>query len=168
MQVMDQEQKLELGCQIWHLCRAGYNRIQILEELAISVQQLEDAFREFESQVAIDAGRAIEHYRQLDCERLEEVIQCWMSVALGAPSRADEDDFDLRLKASYGILAGSTHGKKLCWLLNPRQPRFGREIPRRWCGYSASIMPIHPSSAKPKWRAQRFRARRRSTRSMQS
>jgi len=107
---MDQEQTLELGRQIWHLCKAGYNRLQILEELAISVQQLEDAFREFESQVAFDAGRAMEHFRLLDNERIEDVIQVWMGVARGDPEQpletASDNEFDLRLKASYAVLAG--------------------------------------------------------------
>jgi hypothetical protein len=85
------------------------------------VQQLEDAFREFESQVAFDAGRAMEHYRLLDCERLEEVIQCWMSVALGAPSRADEDDFDLRLKASYAVLEGIGMRQKIMLASRPER-----------------------------------------------
>ena len=45
----------------------------------------------------------MEHYRLLDCERIEDVILCWMQVALGDPSRDNEDDFDLRLKASYAV-----------------------------------------------------------------
>ena len=119
---MDQEQqKFDLGRQIWQLCRAGYNRLEILEELAISVQQLEDSLREFEFQVAMDAGRAMEHYRLLDCERLEDVIQCWMSVALGAPSRADEDDFDLRLKASYAVLAAIDARQKIMLASRPER-----------------------------------------------
>lgn len=45
----------------------------------------------------------------LDNERIEELIQCWMGVALDDPPSADEalydDDFDLRLRASYAVLA---------------------------------------------------------------
>lgn len=107
---MDQEQKLELGRQIWQLHKAGYNRIEILQELTISVQQLEDAFREFESQVAFDAGRAKEHYQQVDCERIKDLLQTWMGVAMGDPEQpletASDNEFDLRLKASYAVLAG--------------------------------------------------------------
>jgi hypothetical protein len=120
---MDQEQNLELGRQIWELCRAGYNRIEILKELAISVKQLEDAFREFESQVAFDAGQAMAHYRQLDNERIEEVIQCWMGVALDDSPSPDEaladDDFDLRLKASYAVLAGIDARQKIMLASQP-------------------------------------------------
>ena len=123
---MDQEQqKFDLGRQIWQLCRAGYNRLEILEELAISVQQLEDSFREFESQVAFDAGRAMEHYRQLDCERLEDVIQCWMGVALGAPGQAletaSDSEFDLRLRASYAVLAGIDARQKIILASQPER-----------------------------------------------
>jgi hypothetical protein len=120
---MDQEQTLELGRQIWQLCRAGYNRIQILDELGISVQQLEDSFREFEFQIAMDAGRAMEHYRLLDCERLEDVIQCWMSVALGDPEQpletASDSEFDLRLRASYAVLAAIDARQKIMLASRP-------------------------------------------------
>jgi hypothetical protein len=122
---MDQERILELGRQIWQLREAGYDRIQILEELTISVQQLEDALREFESQVGFDAGRAMEHYQQLDCERIEDVIQCWMGVALDdspSPDEAlDDDDFDLRLRASYGVLAGIDARQKVLLASQPER-----------------------------------------------
>jgi hypothetical protein len=107
---MDEEENLELGRQIWHLCKAGYDRIEILKELGITLQQLEDAYRAFESQVAVDAGRAMEHFRFLDDERIEDLIGCWMQAALGDPEQpletTDDAEFDLRLRASYAVLAG--------------------------------------------------------------
>jgi len=104
---MDQEQKLELGRQIWQLCRAGYNRIEIIQELGISVQQLEDAYREFESQLAVNVGRAMDHYRNLDNERIEEIMEALMPLALGDGTPVDQmsdAEFDLQLKASYAVL----------------------------------------------------------------
>jgi hypothetical protein len=122
---MDQEQtSLELGRQIWHLRKAGYDRIQILEELEISVQQLEDSLTEFESQLGLDAGRAMEHFRQLDNERIEEVLECWMPIALGDGRPADEmsdDDFDLQLRASYGVLAAIDQRHKIMLASQPQK-----------------------------------------------
>jgi hypothetical protein len=121
---MDQEQtSLELGRQIWHLRKAGYDRIQILEELWISVQQLEDSLTEFESQLGLDAGRAMEHFRQLDSERIEEVLECWMPLALGDGKPADEmNDFDLQLRASYGVLAAINERQKIMLASQPERP----------------------------------------------
>ena len=121
---MDQEQtSLELGRQIWHLRKAGYDRIQILEELEISVQQLEDSLTEFESQLGLDAGRAMEHFRQLDSERIEEVLECWMPLALGDGKPADEmNDFDLQLRASYGVLAAINERQKIMLASQPERP----------------------------------------------
>jgi len=114
---------LELGRQIWHLRKAGYDRIQILEELEISVQQLEDSLTEFESQLGLDAGRAMEHFRQLDSERIEEVLECWMPLALGDGKPADEmNDFDLQLRASYGVLAAINERQKIMLASQPERP----------------------------------------------
>ena len=105
---MDQEQKLELGRRIWDLCREGCDRIQILQELGITVQQLEDSLREFECQLAVDTGRAMEHYRNLDNERIEQVIEALMPIALGDPDHpletASDREFDLALRAGYAVL----------------------------------------------------------------
>src|SRR5262249_5459003 len=105
--VMDQEQKLELAREIWQLCKAGDNRIQVREALGITLQKVEDASRECGSNVAVDAGRAMEHFRHLDNERIEQVVEALMPIALGNGSPNDEisdADFDLRLKASYAVL----------------------------------------------------------------
>jgi hypothetical protein len=72
-------------------------------------------------QMAFDAGCAMEHYRLLDCERIEDVIQCWMQVALGDPSRDSEDDFDLRLKASYAVPEGIGMRQKITLASRPQR-----------------------------------------------
>lgn len=129
---MDQEEKLKLGRQIWKLRKAGYDRIQVLRELEISVRQLEDCSREFDSQLAVDVGRAMEHYRNLDNERIEEVIQALMPIALDAPDRPDEvlaeseADFDLRLKASYAVL-GCIDARQKIFAASRPQKRSVRE-----------------------------------------
>ena len=121
---MDQEQQWELGRQIWHLRKAGYNRLQILEELAISVQQLEDCLSIFESRLPADVACVMEHCFHLDNERIEELIQAWMPIALGDGSPADEmseADFDLRLKASYGVLAAIDARHKIVLASRPEK-----------------------------------------------
>jgi len=105
---MDQKQKLELGGQIWQLCKAGYNRIQVLEELGISVQQLEDCLSAFESRLPGDAARAMEECFRRDNERIEEVVEALMPIALGDPDQpletASDREFDLALRAGYAVL----------------------------------------------------------------
>src|SRR5262245_6989838 len=105
---MDQEEKLEIGREIWRLCKTGHSRLEVLQKLAISVSQLEDCLLAFESRLPADAARAMEECFRLDNERIEQVIEAWMPIALGDGHPADEisdADFDLQLKASYGVLA---------------------------------------------------------------
>src|SRR5262245_50835039 len=105
---MVQEEKLELGRQIWDLSRSGCDRIEVLKRLRITASQLEDSLREFEGLLAVDAGRAMEHYRNLDNERVEQVIEALMPIALGDPEHpletASDREFDLALRASYAVL----------------------------------------------------------------
>jgi hypothetical protein len=107
---MEQEEKLELGRRIWELSKTGYDRIEVLRELRITVRQLEESLQQFESELSIDAGRAMAHYRNLDNERIEEVIEALMPIALDCPGTPEEvlaeseEAFDLRLKASYAVL----------------------------------------------------------------
>jgi hypothetical protein len=121
---MDQEQQWELGREIWRLRKAGYDRIRILEELAIFAQQLEDCLSVFESRLPADVARVMENCFRLDNERIEEVIECWMPIALGDGSPADEmneADFDLQLKASYGVLAAINQRHKIMLASQPEK-----------------------------------------------
>jgi hypothetical protein len=122
---MEQEQKLELGRQIWDLRRAGYDRIEILKKLGISIQQLEDSLREFESQLAMDVGRAMEHYRELDNERIEQVVEALMPIALGDPDHpletASDREYDTRLRASYAILGCIEARQKIIMASRPEK-----------------------------------------------
>jgi hypothetical protein len=121
---MDQEERLELGRQIWALCKEGYDRIEILQELGISVRQLEDCLSVFESRLPADAARAMEECFYLDNERIEEVIQCWMPIALGDGTPAEEvsdAEFDLQLKASYGVLAAIDQRQKIIMASRPER-----------------------------------------------
>ena len=125
---MAQDQKLELGRQIWDLLRAGHDRVQVLRKLGISIRQFEDSLREFQSQLSVDVGRAMEHYRNLDNERIDEVIQALMPIALDVPDRPEEvlaeseADFDLRLRASYAILGCINFRQKIVAASRPEKP----------------------------------------------
>ena len=121
---MDEEQKLEVGREIWDLRKAGYDRIQILQELGITVRQLEECLSAFESRLPADAARAMEECFYLDNERIEEVIQCWMPIALGDGTPAEEvseAEFDLQLKASYGVLAAIDQRQKIIMASRPER-----------------------------------------------
>jgi hypothetical protein len=148
---MDQEDKLELGRQIWKLRKAGCDRIEILRELGITVRQLEESFREFESRLAVDAGRAMEHCRNLDNERIEEVIQALMPIALDAPDRPEEvlaeseADFDLRLRAGYAILG--CIGKR-CEIITASQPPEKRSTQERSVDVLAFLQQLHAGNGK--------------------
>ena len=52
----------------------------------------------------------LQHYRLLDCERIEDLVQHWWPIATGCsldkilPGEMSEDDFEECLKASYVLL----------------------------------------------------------------
>ena len=123
--IMNQKEKMELGRRIWDSFRIGRDRIQILQELGITVQQLEDSLREFECQLAVDAGRAMEHFRNLDNERIEEVIEGLMPVALGDPDQpletVSDREYDTRLRASYAILGCIEARQKIIMASRPEK-----------------------------------------------
>jgi hypothetical protein len=108
---MEEQEKLELGGRIWTLRKTGRDRLQVLQELGISVEQLQDCLSTFESRLSTDVAYTMQHCFHLDNERIEEVIGSWLPVALSALERPEEvlaeseADFDLRLKAGYAVLA---------------------------------------------------------------
>src|SRR5260370_32556965 len=48
---------MELGLKIWQLRKAGYSRIEILEQLEIPLKVIDDCLREFESRIGMEAVR---------------------------------------------------------------------------------------------------------------
>jgi hypothetical protein len=147
---MEQEERLQLGAQIWELAKAGYDRIEILRALRITVREFEEAFREFESQLAVDVGRAMEHYRNLDNERIEQVIEALMPIALDAPDRPDEvlaeseADFDLRLKAGYAVLGCIDARQKIFAASQPER----RSTQQRSLDVVTWLQQLHTGAAK--------------------
>jgi hypothetical protein len=112
-EVARSREAMELGLKVWELRKAGFNRFQILERLEIPLNVIDDCLREFESRIGMEAGRAMEHYRVLDNERIEDLLRCWLPIATGGPIQVEkkragevftEADFDLPLKASYFVL----------------------------------------------------------------
>jgi hypothetical protein len=128
---MDQEQKLELGSRIWELRKAGYDRIQILQELGITVHQLEECLLAFEFSLSADVARAMEHYFYLDNERIEEVIEALIPIALGDPDHpletASDREFDLALRASYAVLGCIDARQKIMAASQPEKTKSVRE-----------------------------------------
>ena len=107
------QEAMDLGLKIWQLRKAGYSRLQILEQLEIPLKVIDDCLIEFESRIGMEAARAMEHYRVLDNERIEDLLRCWLPIATGGPIRIEkirggevfsETDFDRPLKASYFVL----------------------------------------------------------------
>jgi len=104
---MDQEEKLALGARIWGLRKAGYDRIEVLREMGITVAQFEDSLREFESQLSVDAGHAMAESLLMNNEQIEEVITSLLPVALGDHhplETANDSEYDLALRAGYAVL----------------------------------------------------------------
>jgi len=146
---MAQDQKLELGRQIWDLLRAGHDRVQVLRKLGISIRQFEDSLREFQSQLSVDVGRAMEHYRNLDNERIEEVIQALMPIALDVPDRPEEVLAESKpisicdSKRAMPYWGASTHARKSSRLLVLKNVQCGRGVLRYWRGCSSSTRGAH-------------------------
>lgn len=101
------------GLKVWELRKAGYSRREIAERLEIPLKVIDDCLGEFESRIGMGAGRAVEHYRVLDNERIEDLLRYWLPIATGGPIRIEkkrggevfsEADFDRPLRASYFVL----------------------------------------------------------------
>jgi hypothetical protein len=76
-------------------------------ELPLAV--IRNCLEQFEARVSVEAGRALEHYRRLDDERIEDLLKYWLPIATGGPIRIEkvragevfsEADFDCPLNVS--------------------------------------------------------------------
>jgi hypothetical protein len=127
------QEAMELGLKIWELRKAGYSRLEILQRIKIPLKVIDDCLREFQSRIGMEAGRAMEHYRVLDNERIEDLLKCWLPIATGGPIRIEkirggevfrEADFDLPLKASYFVLQAIERRLKI---MAASQPEAGKD-----------------------------------------
>ena len=113
-----------VGAQIWEMRKEGCDRLEIIQELAISVQQFEDCLLAFESRLPVDAARVMKDCFHRDNERIEELIECWMPIALGDGTPADEmseDAYDLQLKASFAVLGAIDARQKIFMAARPEK-----------------------------------------------
>jgi hypothetical protein len=128
------QEAMELGLKIWELRKAGYSRLEILQRIKIPLKVIDDCLREFESRIGMEGGRAMEHYRVLDNERIEDLLKCWLPIATGGPIRIEkirggevfsEADLDLPLKASYFVLQAIERRLKIMAASRPEAGRDG-------------------------------------------
>lgn len=107
------EEGLEIGMKVWDARKAGKSKRTIQKELKISDTVMESCLREYEMRLGMEAGRAVEHYRLLDDERLEDMIATQLPIAVHGRIRIEqvrngevysEVDFDRPLKAGYFVL----------------------------------------------------------------
>ena len=82
----------------------------------------------------MEAAQAMEHYRVLDNERIEDLLKCWLPIATGGPIRIEkirggqvfsEADFDLPLKASYFVLQAIERRLKIMAASRPEAGKDG-------------------------------------------
>jgi hypothetical protein len=112
----------ELGLKIWSLRKAGCNEYTIAKKLKRPLSLVQDALKQFETCVAFEAGRAMQHLQILDSERIEELITHWMPAA--CPEGKLKVDFEHSLKAAYLILTAIGQRLKI---LQAGQPEAGKD-----------------------------------------
>jgi hypothetical protein len=112
-QMLIGEEGLEIGAKAWEMRKKGWNLVRISRELGVPHNVLDDALKEFEARVSMEAGRLMTHLMTLDMERIEDGMAYWMPIATGGPINIQkvrdgevfaEMDFDRPLKASYYVL----------------------------------------------------------------
>jgi hypothetical protein len=100
----------QIALQSWALLKQGYDRFTISRKLKLPQELVDDILQRFREYVVADAGRMLESYRVLDCERVEDLIQHWWPMATGCSldkilaDEMAEDDFERCLKAGYVVL----------------------------------------------------------------
>jgi hypothetical protein len=107
------EQGRELGHKVWEQRKAGRSLRQIAKSLDVSEHILKTCLHEFETRTMMEATRQLEHFRNLDNERLENVMASWLPLACGGPLRVErvrdgvlysELDYERPAKATFIVL----------------------------------------------------------------
>lgn len=68
---------LELGRRIWDLALKGNNRDRIAQKLKIPLELLEETLNAYRTRL----GLSVDFHRQVDNERLDQIISSWMPAA---------------------------------------------------------------------------------------
>ena len=73
----------EIAVQAWAFIKQGYDQYTISRRLKVPTELINDVLQQFRQIVVAEAGRTLESFRVLDCERVEELIQHWWPIATG-------------------------------------------------------------------------------------
>jgi hypothetical protein len=127
------EEGLEIGGKAWAMRKKGMNLTRISKELSVPYNVIEQCLAEFETRVAMEAGRMMHHFLALDNERIEDMLESWLPLAQATPITIEkvrggevfrEEDFDRPLKASYFVLhAIQLRLKMMLATLRPGSPQ---------------------------------------------
>lgn len=141
------EEGMELGLKVWQMRKAGYSRSEIRKELGISLTVMDTCLREFELRMGMESARAMEHYRLIDDERIEDMLRYWLPIACHGRIRIEhvrdgevfsEVDFDRPLKAGFFVLAAMNMRLKLMQAARPEGVKEGSSSVLIWL---QSILP---------------------------
>jgi hypothetical protein len=108
-----EEEGFEIGHRVWQMRKQGRSLREISKSLRIPEQTLKPCLQEFEQRTMLEVGRAIEHFRALDTERLEDLMEAWLPIATGGPLKLERErdgmlvtelDYDRPMKASFIVL----------------------------------------------------------------
>jgi hypothetical protein len=127
-QMAAHEEGLEIGLRAWELRKAGKSKRAIVKEMGIDATVLDTCLQEYETRLGMEAGRMMEHYRNLDDERIEDLMAYWLPIAQHGRIRIEhvrdgevysEVDFDRPLKAAYWVLHAMSMRLKLMMASRP-------------------------------------------------
>jgi hypothetical protein len=100
------EEALSLGSQAWQLRKEGYSIWTIAKRLRVPGDLLVQILENFEGQLVLEARHAVDYYRALDLERLDELIAHYLALALSPidSQKIDAAELDHSLKAAALIV----------------------------------------------------------------
>jgi hypothetical protein len=118
------EEALELAAEAWKMRKAGSSLWTIAKHLSVPIDFLSQVLASFEAQVSLEARRAVDHFRALDLERLEDVIARYMPVALGQEinlQSSEDESFESAMKAARLVLRAIGQQATLLGLGDPER-----------------------------------------------
>jgi hypothetical protein len=104
------DESTRIALQSWKLLKQGYDQYTISRKLKLPQEFVDDILERFRQYVVAEAGRMLESYRILDCQRIESLVEHWWPTATGCSldkilaGEISDDDFESCLKAGYVVL----------------------------------------------------------------
>jgi hypothetical protein len=118
------EEAFSLAAEAWKMRKAGYSLWTIAKRLSVPIDFLSQVLANFEGNVSLEATRAVDHFRALDLERLEDVIARYMPVALGQEinlQSSEDESFESAMKAAQLVLRAIGQQTTLLGLGDPER-----------------------------------------------